>query len=853
MLTNEESVNLFHGNSDTFTTVVANQADRSGIGKSNNNTTEKQKHSKVNQASTSGNRHINDAACDYLDGQNTQLPSQVSPSLRVVSDDATDEYTNEPTGDTAKHFNLTIVNARSTGSTPSTSIGSCKTDDSNSYPLSSSTSTAASGSQKRRSPFYRRRRHSDPLQSLSATLARKSAYQEITAHSANGKMKEAPSTLSLVTTLKEKQSRLTRMSFCQEDPKIDRRQSPASSSSCPVAHLSSNVSNNLTIHHSRRPTIHASRSFAADSHINSEYISYGCKSSRGATLPAIARGRAHTIESTRSPCNNNNNNPNNSFQTRRTMSSVSLDSNTSTDSVDSFELALAVAAKSGCWISPGTRHLLHRLFVKIAGVADQLQSNHATDLRMILRAVFKMHSTVESNGEDEGDVKGDTNDSSDDVSVEEALEAREESSQTSSAAGASGVSSSSSSSSIVNKSHPYDFSPDDTYAASSNVRLQVSPVPESSSNYNNPVIHLDRGTISSMNMPSSFSQARTNPLPHQGSGHGGPRLSNSSHHTCSHFVGEPYMPMSSSAASSQASSPLSNSSLDTPQRHRRQIQPVMDSSHLSIIPPHHPNHHHQRNRLLLQQQQLLAHGRSSVQPYSTQPAQAFVPISQHSASDPMIFNRRRAHSEGGDETYDEMTHPNQNHWVPSIRHHQLSHGSTGSMTFDPSFLPPIWVPDELVDSCTSCRLSFNLIRRRHHCRNCGQIYCNNCSSHSVPLSHIGYNKPVRVCDRCFVALANPLTTLTTNESSSRVQSGQADRVNCCHHLIHCYPHESLSHSNHPHVDPLYDRNVAVAHGSSHYHNVPSPSLSSTSTLTNYPSSSLGSTVAFNSTSSHQIV
>lgn len=38
-----------------------------------------------------------------------------------------------------------------------------------------------------------------------------------------------------------------------------------------------------------------------------------------------------------------------------------------------------------------TENLLHRLFVCIAGVADQLQTNFASDLRQILRSVFLMN------------------------------------------------------------------------------------------------------------------------------------------------------------------------------------------------------------------------------------------------------------------------------------------------------------------------------------------------------------------------------------------------------------------------------------------------------------------------------
>jgi hypothetical protein len=72
-----------------------------------------------------------------------------------------------------------------------------------------------------------------------------------------------------------------------------------------------------------------------------------------------------------------------------------------------------------------------------------------------------------------------------------------------------------------------------------------------------------------------------------------------------------------------------------------------------------------------------------------------------------------------------------------------------SDTREPSqvLMPPVWVPDELVSHCP-CSLQFTIIRRRHHCRNCGQIYCNNCSNHFIPLACYGYLKPVRVCNVC---------------------------------------------------------------------------------------------------------
>ncbi|KAG1146197.1 hypothetical protein G6F38_005108 [Rhizopus arrhizus] len=63
---------------------------------------------------------------------------------------------------------------------------------------------------------------------------------------------------------------------------------------------------------------------------------------------------------------------------------------------------------------------------------------------------------------------------------------------------------------------------------------------------------------------------------------------------------------------------------------------------------------------------------------------------------------------------------------------------------------PTWVNDVDVSSCYSCNNPFGPLRRRHHCRNCGNIFCHECSSRSVPLPQLGYGtKAVRVCNSCF--------------------------------------------------------------------------------------------------------
>ncbi len=35
-----------------------------------------------------------------------------------------------------------------------------------------------------------------------------------------------------------------------------------------------------------------------------------------------------------------------------------------------------------------------------------------------------------------------------------------------------------------------------------------------------------------------------------------------------------------------------------------------------------------------------------------------------------------------------------------------------------------WMKDEGMDSCVACSVKFSFSERRHHCRNCGQLFCS---------------------------------------------------------------------------------------------------------------------------------
>ncbi|XP_076878059.1 RUN and FYVE domain-containing protein 1 [Brachyhypopomus gauderio] len=67
-----------------------------------------------------------------------------------------------------------------------------------------------------------------------------------------------------------------------------------------------------------------------------------------------------------------------------------------------------------------------------------------------------------------------------------------------------------------------------------------------------------------------------------------------------------------------------------------------------------------------------------------------------------------------------------------------------------------WLKDDEATQCKQCQKEFSISRRKHHCRNCGDIYCSSCSANELALP--SYPRPVRVCDICHSLLLQRSST-----------------------------------------------------------------------------------------------
>lgn len=76
-----------------------------------------------------------------------------------------------------------------------------------------------------------------------------------------------------------------------------------------------------------------------------------------------------------------------------------------------------------------------------------------------------------------------------------------------------------------------------------------------------------------------------------------------------------------------------------------------------------------------------------------------------------------------------------------------------------------WMPDQSCRVCYECDSQFTILNRRHHCRQCGRVFCASCTANYVPAPSGDPRRTpdeqerVRVCNYCYKQWKQGLTTL----------------------------------------------------------------------------------------------
>eukprot|EP01012_Entosiphon_sulcatum_P011859 TRINITY_DN17354_c0_g1_i1.p1 TRINITY_DN17354_c0_g1~~TRINITY_DN17354_c0_g1_i1.p1 ORF type:complete len:268 (-),score=44.53 TRINITY_DN17354_c0_g1_i1:100-903(-) len=96
-----------------------------------------------------------------------------------------------------------------------------------------------------------------------------------------------------------------------------------------------------------------------------------------------------------------------------------------------------------------------------------------------------------------------------------------------------------------------------------------------------------------------------------------------------------------------------------------------------------------------------------------------------------------------------------------------------------------WKKNEEVDKCQhkACEKAFGLVVRRHHCRHCGGIFCQEHSEHKVPLNatrtdfDFAESKPTsRVCNTCYDLYVKKAAKLSLKVNATAASDAEGSDV-----------------------------------------------------------------------------
>ncbi|XP_030370063.1 lateral signaling target protein 2 homolog [Scaptodrosophila lebanonensis] len=324
------------------------------------------------------------------------------------------------------------------------------------------------------------------------------------------------------------------------------------------------------------------------------------------------------------------------------------------------DVSLAMRSTTARLKFKSTENLLHRLFVCIAGVADQLQTNFASDLRQILRSVFLINV---SSAQEEIDIPEKTKES-------ELFEFR------------------ASENDVIQESAGSNQS---IYSAE-----EVNP--ELDNVFNNGSSNPQSAVVIGTRHSTGTSIQRNNTI--------------------------------DLAAADSDTAP-------TTRNHVARSRSLGDQEATTGTAPTASATHYQ-HQLEQQQQQLQRQRNNSVGSNTPSSASSTTSSEQNSPVSARSGSGRRHNSNSEFPVR-----------LPMTSNYASNATVDSTAPTSATLSPPAWIPDGKAPRCMSCQTPFTAFRRRHHCRNCGGVFCGVCSNASAPLPKYGLTKAVRVCRECY--------------------------------------------------------------------------------------------------------
>lgn len=107
---------------------------------------------------------------------------------------------------------------------------------------------------------------------------------------------------------------------------------------------------------------------------------------------------------------------------------------------------------------------------------------------------------------------------------------------------------------------------------------------------------------------------------------------------------------------------------------------------------------------------------------------------------------------------------------------------------------PYWVPDNMTNNCMQCDTKFSLIKRRHHCRSCGQLLCSACCCMKAKLEYME-DQEARICIQCDHILSLRDAEIPNVASSGVNAARQPNPNNPMEYCSVIPPHQQVSTSS----------------------------------------------------------